>query len=512
MDTNILAQELASQAIYDLFDDRCKDRDHVQALQLLETHGPIIISSGFTYINHGAFRSVCINGWHDLAELLVSGFSAVLTDLPFYMWSETFEAFLAQGWTDMIVALVGSMRNLEHRTCLINEALRYWFLGGQTDMRMSLIDGTDDTGYQHIYKQFDMYQVLIDKIGDDIDDTVLEYIVSNDCNHDNYDLTINTRKHELINAVIDRFRDRITSETYEQVLRSACQSGCESMLDRFTSDLSLKVSDEEYDRVLVSTLKCYSWFNSFIPLVFIKRFSSKLSTPVCQQMFDRLCGAAEARSKKMPSLLIANCLEYVGNRVSFGLRDGHILNNYWCLLNISAPDVEAILRLFKNGVSSDVIRWVAAARWRDHDIIAVLIKYCKNKIDGCDIVGKALASLTKVITDQEPNIYLQKGDTLDEYAQIYLRLEAVGSCKYILNCFFTDISLAHTVTLLGLDSDTLYSILGLDDVKILVDTYKHDGDLDEGVECLDPTHENTSYVMANYKNRRVKAVDMITVQ
>lgn len=506
MDTNILTQGLNSQAIYDHFEESCKDRDHAQALQLFETHGPIIISSGFTYINNGTFQSVCINGWRDLAELLVCGFSAALTDVPSFMWSETFEAFLAQGWTDMIVPLVDSITSLEHHTCLINEALRYWFLGGQTDMRISLIDGTDDAaGYQHICKQFDMYQTLIDKIGDDIDDTVLEYIVSNDCNHSDYDLIVNTRKHEFINAVIDRFRDRITSETYEQVLRSACQSGCESMLDRFRTDLSSKVSDKVYDRALVSTLRYHNWFDSFAPLAFIKRFSSKLSTPVCQQMFDRVCGVAGYVHTKVPPLLITSILEHVGYRVSFKFECR-------CLVEVSAPDVGAILRLFENSISADIIRWVADVRWRDKDVMAMLIEYCGDKINGSDIVSRALANLTKAIANHKESLCSQgEKDTLDEYALMYLQLNAVVSCKDILDNFFTDITLAHTVTLLGLDPNILYSLLTADDVKILIDTYKQDGDLDKAVECLDPVHENTPYIMANYKNRRVKAVD-ITAQ
>lgn len=469
--------------IYDLFKESCEDRDHTLALQLLESHGLIISSHSSMYANTGAFTDVCRNGWRDIAGLLIDGFGIALSTYPFYQHADTFRGFIVQGWTDLIVSIINGVPNPKCRLDLINQALKYWFTEGQFDMCRNLMSSITESSpeyassLQHVIDQFDMYQELVD----DIDDRVLRHIVCFKCIHGYYDSAINTRRHEFVNAVVSRFGDRISTEACEQALVRACRSGCENILDLLASSLSPKLDPKVYDKVIGAAIRdpCWSSRRRLIP--FINRFHTRLSTPTCQQLFDRVYRALGLSPHIVPSMLIACCLECFGDRVTFKATQP-------CLLNAKTLDLKAILHY-----SSKYVSWVARNRWSDRYVMDMLVEHYRDKINGRAIIRCAIMNVNRVITDEK-----HRAQQL---------LDATESCKHILNHFFTDIDCARARNLLRSKATILYSILSPDDVKILIDTYKHGGDLDRVVELMDPNHENTRYVLSDYWNRRIKAAN-----
>lgn len=411
---------------------------------------------------------VCSNGWRDIADLLVNGFIVALNKGGLYRFTDTYTSLCLCGWTNILKRLIEGIVSPRCRQHMVNAALQFWATGSQ----------------------FDTYQMLVDDFGTDIDKETLKNILSYVCIHDHFNPVINTDRHTFVNGIIDRFKDTITPSMYECALNSACEGGCESMLDRFASDLRDMVKPEFYLKVLKTNLKGYRWLDDHRPFgSYVQRFGDGLSDSVCQDIFDEILTACTKNGIQAPSMLVVDCLEAFGNRITFN-------PNYTRLERMTCPALGAVLRFCGDSIGADLVNRLAANMKSEPDVMKTLIECCRDKIDGLAIINRALEHLGYVIVDEKDRLPI---------SWLPSRMpKAIECCKYILIQFFGDISCQHTVKLLGLPPDILYSTLGADDVRILIGTHMRDGGLDGAIAALDPYHEHTYYILTDYRDCRIK--------
>ena len=441
--------------LYYAFKNSCVHGHYPIAKMLIDRYASISQHSSM-YVRGGAFAIACTHGWADIVELLFEGFRAAYHKLSRYdLTTESFQSSVAR------TSGLASPPDLNRLLATFSRHgwLRYLHILIQDSCDPKLRSYIAGSALWHCF-DFNRIQacITIVNFGSDIDDVPINRIVGYTGNYSYYDC--DPQKRTLVCLLIDRFREIIWPSTYRLLLGDACGSGCTTILDMFTGD-ACKVNPKVHDKVLLDKISQSGMVNINAIVAYIERFRDDLSVRACNAAYHTACHSA--LTGRSLTLMIV-CLRYISDKIDISMTP----NNLWtkCVETGTALEVDTVLPFCKDIIRTGTITCIIQRGVRSADVIPVLIKYFRDRIDGRALVQAVLGEVT---------VHASRATVL---------------AKHIIASYFCDICSTSLELLLGLPTKTLDEVIDASDLKVLIDRHQPDGSF--------MLIKGTRYMMADY--------------